>query len=175
MTMVGRNDLSATVAALLFVAAATAATQQPQQPAPPASEPTVAIVGCLMRTDTSANRPGSSYSSTNGSRKAPALANGGAGSGYVLKDAAIAHAASPATAQDAETAGAHLAGLQDFRVIAAVDNLDLGAHVNAQVEIRGHLPASSGGGHPEPRLNIGANAISATAIRTVAKGCPAGL
>jgi hypothetical protein len=174
--------------AMCFAAMPIAAGQQtaPTRPAATAAPATrdgdVVIVGCLMRTDRSANRPGTSYSSTNGEGRGPALANGGAGSGFVLKDAAVATHAEPASATPG-AAHAARGGFQEFRVIAPNDanaKLNLAEHVNTQVEVRGRLvvpeaPDSAAGGAGAvagPRLNIGANAVTVTAIRTLAPTCP---
>ncbi|HET7218808.1 MAG TPA: hypothetical protein VFJ02_12215 [Vicinamibacterales bacterium] len=134
-----------------------------------------------MRTDRSAHRPGTSYSSTNGAGSGPATANSGAGSGFVLKDATVVEHAAPAAASGGGEAPRHV-GLQEFRVIVEDSKLHLASHVNSQVEVQGHLAtsattseqhgqAATGGG---PRLNIGANAVVVTAIRTAAPGCPVG-
>jgi hypothetical protein len=162
------------VALLVATTIGAAGQTSPPPAATTGSDGDVAIVGCLMRTDTSANRPGSSYSSTNGVREDPAVAVGGAGSGFVLKDAAIQRTASPSASSE-KASETHRAGLQEFRVIEAGGKLDLRAHVNTQVEVRGRLVPAGDGAHPGPRLNIGANAVSATEIRTVAKACPADL
>jgi len=160
----------------------TAQTPAPAAAAAQTGEGDLTIVGCLMRTDRSANRPGTSFSSTNGAGSGPAIANGGAGSGFVLKDAAIATHAEPATA----TAGAaHAAsgGFQEFRLITTDNTLNLAGHVNTHVEVRGRLvvpgtrDSAASGAAPRaegPRLNIGANAVTVTAIRTLAPDCPPG-
>ena len=153
---------------VLCLANAPVATQQPQPaqaPAAPATAAEVTIVGCLVRTDSSAHRPGTSYSSTNGKGGSPALANGGAGSGLALKDAAVVTKHEAASTPAEEKAAGH-AGLQEFRALSGEAKPKLDEHVGTEVEVQGRLL-----GADASRLNIGGNAISIERIQTIRKNC----
>jgi hypothetical protein len=132
----------------------------------------VVLVGCLVRIDTSARRPGTTGSTP------PGKSVRAAASGFALKDAAVAKegATGPvATKSEQEVA------------IAKSDKVDLAAHVNRQVEVKGRLggQASDGRGGPAGASATAAGGQSGsssptardadfhvTSIRTISDTCP---
>lgn len=173
-----RRRVTAVLAAIcaLCVPAVPQALEWNTRTQPATPDGGLTIVGCLMKVDRTAHRPGPSYSSTDGKGHNPALALGGAGSGFVLKDAYVVPAAAPA-ADSADSSGpSHRKGFQEFRVITADRNLKFADHVKTQVEVHGWLPKPEDPPQPakpreEPRLNIGGNAVTVTAIKTIAQDC----
>jgi hypothetical protein len=144
-------------------------TQQtaPQPPAEdqanrqPASGSEVSVVGCLVRTDTSARRPGTSGTTL------PAPAAYPTRLGFALKEA-IVWTGAPISTGPVETRSTREFGLTTNK------DIRLGHHANHQVEIRGWLVSSRDPDHdvlPLPPSHDG-NFIRIDSVRTLSDHCP---
>jgi hypothetical protein len=109
----------------------------------------VTLIGCLVRTDTSARRPGTTGSTPPGESERQANA------GFALKHAAAA--AKPAAGAVDTHSSAEVS-------VAATGKVDLAAHVNHQVEIKGHMGKGSA-------QRTGDTDFQVTSIRTVSENC----
>lgn len=140
------------VLAVAMAAPTVMALHAHQSPAtqPPASTPKeVMLIGCLVRTDTSALRPGTTGSTPPGETEQQANA------GFALKQAAPA--AKPATGAVDTHSSAEVS-------IAAAANVDLAPHVDHQVEVKGHM--GKGAAH-----RTGDTDFQVTSIRTISETC----
>ena len=152
------------VAAASMVVAVRAQYGSAQQAAAPqgSQEQEVVLVGCLVRIDTSARRPGTTGSTPPGKPVRPA------NSGFGLKDVAVASkegATGPvATRSEQEVA------------LAKSDKVDLAAHLNRQVEIKGRTGpgASPADGRQSGNVSSsgGDSDFHVTSIRTISDTCP---
>ena len=102
-----------------------------------------------MRTDTSARRPGTTGSTPPGETEQQANA------GFALKHAAAA--TKPVEGGVDTRSSAEVS-------IAAAGNVDLAAHVDRQVEVKGHM--GKGAGH-----RTGDTDFQVTSIRTISETC----
>jgi hypothetical protein len=125
------------------------------------SKSEVSIVGCLVRKDTSALRPGTSGTTPPVSGAVQTTL------GFVLKEAAIWKGTSPPSGQ---------VSTHSDREFGLTTNKDVGLdeHANHQVEIRGWLVSASDPEHevlPLPPTHDG-NVIQIVSIRSLSDECP---
>jgi hypothetical protein len=139
------------LAGLVTLSAQTPQTPTPQTPTSPAQTaradaPEVTIVGCLKRADQVAGRSaatGSTAPSTMG-------ATSGSDSEYVLTDASMTgggHMGTTGQSSPSSTAGTMAGHDKDkkYRLEAGSTTVNLAAHLNHKVEIKGSLDKSSKG------------------------------
>ena len=141
------------------------------KPGDPSDNPEITVIGCLLRTDRSAWRPGTS------NHTAPGESPKGK-SGLVLKDAAVWTGPAP-------TGPVVIRSEREFSLIHD-KNVKLEKSVGRQVEIKGKLladatgttgrqtgqPSGRGSGEnaatPPPRVNV----LQVTALRPISDDCP---
>lgn len=143
------------VLAAVLVAEAYASNAQP------VSRSEVSIVGCLVRKDTSALRPGTSGTTP------PVSGPSHTRLGFVLKEAAIWKGTSPPSGQ------VNTHSDREFGLTTDKD-VKLDEHANHQVEIKGWLVSSKDPEHqalPLPPTHDG-NVIQIVSIRSLSDECP---
>jgi hypothetical protein len=143
--------------------AATEASQQPQSPEPSAAAHAtpreILVVGCLVRLDDSARRPGFGEGTRSDVPGQPES------SGFALKDAA--EIKEPVT-----TSGPiRTKSEREFRLVKA--DVAFADHVAHQVEIKGRLLTPGGSPDQAAPAPTHSNMIEATAVRSISSTCPA--
>jgi hypothetical protein len=156
--------LAGAVFAVATLAQPLLSAQQAQPRAQAADSSTgaeVTVIGCLVRLDTSARRPGTSDRIPSGRPGQPAS------SGYALKDALVSTGEEPATGP--------VATRSDREFGLAKGDVDVERFAGHQVVIKGRLPGtaanerSADASHPTPSHDA---MIEVRAVRSISASCP---